>query len=91
MPVSRNGVVVAAARNSNGADSVNNAEAILNRMAAANVTPEIDSYNLLLYALANSSFVDAAERADSILSKMLAGYRQGETSVKQISTRTIKS
>jgi hypothetical protein len=25
-------------------DSVNNAEAILNRMAAANVTPEIDSY-----------------------------------------------
>jgi hypothetical protein len=69
-------------RNSNGADSVNNAEAILNRMAAANVTPNRRSYNLLLYALANSSFVDAAERADSILSKMLAAYRQGDENVK---------
>jgi hypothetical protein len=76
--------------NSNGADSVNKAEAILNRMAAANanrttehqVTPNRRSYNLLLYALANSSFADAAERADSILSKMLLAYRQGDENVK---------
>jgi hypothetical protein len=69
-------------RNSNGADSVNKAQAILDRMAAANVTPNRRSYNLLLYALANSSFVDAAKRADSILCKMLAAYRQGDENVK---------
>jgi hypothetical protein len=77
-------------RNSNGAESVDKAEAILKRMAAANanrtmehqVTPNRRSYNLLLYALANSSFVDAAERADRILGKMLAAYRQGDENVK---------
>ncbi len=46
------------------------------------VSPNRRGYNLLLYALANSSLEDAPKRAENILRKMKDGYTAGNAFVK---------
>ena len=82
---SYNAVVKAYVKNGSRSISATKVESIVIRMEQPEkqVSPTRRSYNLLLYALANSSLEDAASRAETTLHKMLNRYKEnGDESVK---------
>ncbi|MGK3758211.1 MAG: hypothetical protein ACI8RD_010525 [Bacillariaceae sp.] len=72
-------VIKALVKNGDRDTAVGKVEEIIMKMEATcdpNILPNQRSYNLLLYALANSNQDDAAERATQHLERMLHRYRQ---------------
>jgi hypothetical protein len=83
---SYNTVIKAYVKNGNRLFAAQKAQAIIDRMESnypLGVAPNRRSYNLLLYALANSSGQDAGVRAEGILRKIQEAYKNGRnTQVK---------
>jgi len=80
---SYNACIKAYVKNDGRVDAVNKTEAMLSRMVdVSGVAPNRRGYNLLLYALANSSLPDAAERAEAVLRKMMDDFMAGDDYVK---------
>ncbi len=83
---SYNAVVKAYVKNGNRDIAATKAEAIVQRMEnqidVMGVPPNRRSYNLLLYAYANSNLEDASSHAEDILYRMINRYEQGDDSCK---------
>jgi hypothetical protein len=76
---SYNAVIKALVKNGDRLTAVDRVEKLVLKMDATgdpNILPDRRSYNLLLYALANSSKDDAAERATRHLERMIFRYRK---------------
>lgn len=75
---SYNAVIKALVKNGDRHSAVDKVEELVLKMDATgdpNIMPDLRSYNLLLYALANSNRDDAAERATRHLERMIFRYK----------------
>ena len=80
-------VIKALVKNGDRDTAVDKVEEIIMKMEATcdpNILPNQRSYNLLLYALANSNQDNAAERATQHLERMLRRYRQNTSEENNI-------
>ena len=79
---SYNHVIKAIVQNGDRRTAVEKAEKLVNQMLEDDsVAPDRRSFNLLLYAISNSSQKDAGERAESILRTMKREYDNGKGNV----------
>jgi len=83
---SYNAVIKAYVKNGNRQIAASKVESLIERMErnreTIGVSPNRRSYNLLLYAFANSNLQDSAQHAEDILIKMNEKYEQGDVDCK---------
>ena len=83
---SYNAVIKAYVKNGNRQIAASKVESIIHRMEVhrefIGVTPNKRSYNLLLYAFANSNLEDSAQHTEDTLIKMCKRYKEGDIDCK---------